>query len=77
MAVTVLMMFFWVKSPLGLVGRNQHFGKACCLHPQGFRTSALKMETVRFPETLASTNQSIRRLNPKEHHKNFLSSLVI
>jgi hypothetical protein len=29
---------------------------------------ALKMETVRFSETLASTSQSTRRPNPKEHH---------
>jgi hypothetical protein len=33
------------------------------------KTSALKMETARFSETLASTNQSIRRLNPEEHHQ--------
>jgi hypothetical protein len=30
--------------------------------------SALKMEAARFSETLASTDQSTRRLNPKEHH---------
>jgi hypothetical protein len=28
---------------------------------------ALKMETARFSETLASTNQSTRRFNRKEH----------
>jgi hypothetical protein len=33
-------------------------------------TSALKMGTACFSETLPSTNQSLRRLNPKEHHKN-------
>jgi hypothetical protein len=32
-------------------------------------TSALKMETVRFSETLVSTSQSMRRPNPEEHHK--------
>jgi hypothetical protein len=32
-------------------------------------TSALKMETVRFSETLASTSQSTRRPNPEEHHQ--------
>jgi hypothetical protein len=32
-------------------------------------TSALKMEAVRFSETLASTSQSTRRPNPKEHHQ--------
>jgi hypothetical protein len=31
-------------------------------------TSALKMETVRFSETLASTSQFTRRPNPEEHH---------
>jgi hypothetical protein len=31
-------------------------------------SSALKMDTARFSETLASTNQSTRRLNPEEHH---------
>jgi hypothetical protein len=34
MAVTFLVMFFGVKSPWGLVGRSQHFKKACCLHLQ-------------------------------------------
>jgi hypothetical protein len=34
-------------------------------------SSALKMEAARFSETLAPTSQSIRRLNPKEHHQNF------
>jgi hypothetical protein len=32
-------------------------------------TSALKMETVRFSEALASTSQSTRRPNPEEHHQ--------
>jgi hypothetical protein len=31
-------------------------------------TSVLKMETVRFSETLASNSQSTRRPNPEEHH---------
>jgi hypothetical protein len=31
-------------------------------------TLALKMETVCFPETLASINESTWRLNPEEHH---------
>jgi hypothetical protein len=38
-------------------------------------TSALKMETVRFSETLASTNQSTRRLSPEDHHPS--SSLCV
>jgi hypothetical protein len=32
-------------------------------------TSAMKMEAVRFSETLASTDQSTRRPNPEEHHQ--------
>jgi hypothetical protein len=32
-------------------------------------TSVLKMETVRFFETLASTSQYTRRLNLEEHHQ--------
>jgi hypothetical protein len=31
-------------------------------------TSALKMEAIRFCETLVATNQSTRRLNPRERH---------
>jgi hypothetical protein len=33
-------------------------------------TSALKMETALFSETLASTEQSTQRFNPKEHNQN-------
>jgi hypothetical protein len=32
-------------------------------------TSALKMKTVRFSKTLASTSQSTRCPNPEEHHQ--------
>jgi hypothetical protein len=41
-------------------------------NPSEFRLiiSAPKMETVRFSETLASTNQSTRRLNPGEQNQN-------
>jgi hypothetical protein len=28
MAVVILLMFFWVKSPCGLVGGSQRFGEA-------------------------------------------------
>jgi hypothetical protein len=31
----------------------------------------LKMDTESFSETLASTNQSTWRFNPKDHHQNF------
>jgi hypothetical protein len=34
------------------------------------KTSALKMETARFSETLASTNHTTRRFSPKEHRQN-------
>jgi hypothetical protein len=34
--------------------------------------SALKMETVRFSETLASTSQSTRLPKPEEHHHQLL-----
>jgi hypothetical protein len=45
-------------------------------------TSALKMETVCFSETLASTDESIRRQNPEEHHhphrrENFKYRIII
>jgi hypothetical protein len=32
MAVTILIMFFWVKSTCGLVGRSQRFEDTFCLH---------------------------------------------
>jgi hypothetical protein len=35
-AVAILMMFFWVKSACGLVGRSQRFGEARCVHLQGW-----------------------------------------
>jgi hypothetical protein len=38
----ILMMFFWVKAPCGLVSRNQRFGEACCLNSQPW-----KMEKAR------------------------------
>jgi hypothetical protein len=55
-AVTVPITFFWIKSPCGLDGRNRRFGEAAV---SIFRaevmppSSALKMETPRFSETLA------------------------
>jgi hypothetical protein len=42
--------------------------------PEGtWLTLALMMETARFPETLASINQSTGLLNPKEHHQNIIA----
>jgi hypothetical protein len=35
MAVTILVMFFRIKSPCVLVGKSQRFGEACCLFLQG------------------------------------------
>jgi hypothetical protein len=53
-----MMLLFWVLAPCRLVGRCQRFGES----------SALKMETVCFSETLASTNESTRRQDPEDHH---------
>jgi hypothetical protein len=56
MAVAILIMFLWVKSPWGLVDISQRFKDVCCLHFQGWNeviTSSLKMETARFSETVA------------------------
>jgi hypothetical protein len=36
MVIILLIMFFWVKTPFGLVGRSQHFEEVCCLHLQGW-----------------------------------------
>jgi hypothetical protein len=33
-AVTILIMFFWVKAPRGLVGRTERFEEASSLHLQ-------------------------------------------
>jgi hypothetical protein len=51
--VTILMMFFWVQAPCGLVGGSQRFGGACCLHLQG---PGLHL-------------QSTRRLNSNDHNR--------
>jgi hypothetical protein len=52
-AVEILMMFLWVKSPRGLVGRSTRYGEraVCIFSPED-------------GQTLASTNQLTRRLNP-------------
>jgi hypothetical protein len=60
-----------------MIGRSQCFGEACYVllqaevKSESWRlkspSSALKMETARFSETLAFTNRSTRRFNPKEH----------
>jgi hypothetical protein len=38
------------------------------MSPSSGLKSALKMETLCFSETLASTNESTRRQNPEQHH---------
>jgi hypothetical protein len=53
--VKMMMLFFWVLAPCRLVGRRPTF-----------RASVLKMKTVCFFETLASTGESTRRQNPEE-----------
>jgi hypothetical protein len=67
------MMFFWVKSPCGLVGRSQCFREVCCLHFQGFTledgAEVLNMETAQSSKK-AATHQSIWRFKLKEHHLN-------
>jgi hypothetical protein len=60
---SLLMMFFWVWAPCGLAGRSQRFREEYCFF------SALKMETVHFSETLASTSPFTWRPNPEEHHQ--------
>jgi hypothetical protein len=64
-----LMTFFWVKSPCGFVGRSQRFQEARHVSRAEVLTSALKMETAPSSETLASTNKSTRRFNPKVRHQ--------
>jgi hypothetical protein len=69
----LVLMFFWVKSPCGLVGRSQRFREACCLHLQGCSlqpSSSLKKEKSCFSKMLACTNLSTQQLNSKEYHQN-------
>jgi hypothetical protein len=40
----------------------------CQIYKVTCHKSALKMETVCFSETLATTDESTRRQNPEEHH---------
>jgi hypothetical protein len=39
-------MFFWIKSPCGLVGRSQRFREARCLHLQGLSDEATLLGSV-------------------------------
>jgi hypothetical protein len=58
--VNMTMLFFWVVTPCGLVGRYKHFGETY---------NILKMETVCFSETLVFIYESTRRHNPEEQHR--------
>jgi hypothetical protein len=79
MVVRMMMMMSLVLAPCRLVGRCQHFEEIhiVCI----FRASALKMETVCFSETLASTDESTQHQNPEEHHhhqsKNKSTGIVV
>jgi hypothetical protein len=53
-AVRMLMLLFWALAPCRLFRA---------------KASVMKMETVCFSETLASTDESARRQNPEEHHQ--------
>jgi hypothetical protein len=61
----LLTMFFWVKSPCDLVGKSQHFGEACCLHLQGWRSRPKEHhQNCHRRENLKSHNrQLIKHLN--------------
>jgi biopolymer transport protein ExbB/TolQ len=58
MMMMLMMLMFWVLA-LCRLGRCQRFGET---------SSALKMETVCFSETLASTDESTWSQNLGEHH---------
>jgi hypothetical protein len=61
-----------------LVEANSQISAA--LHPDwpfpSIVTSALKMETVRVSETLASTSKPTRHLNPEEHDHYVITYLL-
>jgi hypothetical protein len=59
--VVRMTVLFWVITLCRLVGRYYR-----CRETQP-PSSALKMETVRFSETLVSTYESTRRYNPEQH----------
>jgi hypothetical protein len=55
-------LFFWVVTPCGLVGRYQRFGETYCLRPQGWIGGC-------FSETLVSSHESTLCHNPEEQHR--------
>jgi hypothetical protein len=60
----ILLMSFWVN---GAVGRSHRFREASA-SASIFRAETMGTAHFLLP-TLASTNQSTRRFNPKEHHQ--------
>jgi hypothetical protein len=56
-------MMIWLKAPCSLVGRNQRLEKPAA---SIFREL---LEAASFYETMASADQSTRRLKPKEQRK--------
>jgi hypothetical protein len=70
--IMMMMIFFWVMAPCRLVSRCQRFREIYGLHPvlSSIISSALKMETVCFSETLAPTYEPTRLQNPeKQQHQ--------
>jgi hypothetical protein len=59
----IIMLFFWVVTPCGLLGTYKHFTENI-LSP----SSTPKIETEYFSETLVSTYKSTRRYNPEDQH---------
>jgi hypothetical protein len=91
-AVTLLIMFFWVKSRVHwLVEANVSQKRPAsifraevmlqsCIHLQGRRsiTSALKMEaTLFFPKRCLLPTSSHGDFNIKEHHYKFLTCFIL
>jgi hypothetical protein len=82
-AMTIVLTFFWLWAPCGLVCRSQSSLRPDWPFPSDFYflpssitplspnfvTSALKMEIACFSESFVSTRQSTQRLNPKEHRQ--------
>jgi hypothetical protein len=67
-AERMTMLFFWVLKSCRLVGRNQRFREAYCLHLQGWRAvGALNMETVCLSKTLVSIPTKLHGIKPQKN----------
>jgi hypothetical protein len=64
-AVRMIMFIFWVLAPCRLVGRCQRFGEAYT----AVSIFTAEAGEICFSETLASTDESTRRQNPKHHYQ--------